>query len=264
MTVDVVYLVKPGDRNNELRMSLRTLANLPHRRVWFAGYLPSWATNVDHIPGNRFGRQKPMNVYDNVRLACEHPDVSAQFVIMNDDFFILQPDPVVRVLARCTLDHHVDSILAGRTDRWARSMQNTRTWLHSEGIEDPMSYELHRPTLIDKTQMLETMDRIGEYGHPLPPQWRTAYGALFYPDVELVNDCKIAGRPDDLASIMAMPTISTVDHSFPYVRPRLKALFPNPSTYEGGEEWQATASSSTLRASAKSSTPALSDLQSTA
>ena len=264
MTVDVVYLVRPGDRNNELRMSLRTLANLPHRRVWFVGHLPAWATNVEHIPGNRFGRQKPLNVYDNVRLACEHPDVSAQFVVMNDDFFILQPNPAVQVRSRCTLDHHVDFILAGRTDRWAQSLQSTRTWLHAEGIETPMSFELHRPTLIDKAQMLEAIDRVGGFGHPIPPQWRTIYGALFHPDAETIADCKINDKPDDLDRLMSTPTISTVDRSFPYVRRRLKALFPDLSTYEGGEEWQAITSNSTLRASAKSSTPALSDLQSTA
>jgi hypothetical protein len=48
---DVVYVVRPGNRNEELRYSLRSIAaHLPHRRVWLAGFCPSWVRNISFIP----------------------------------------------------------------------------------------------------------------------------------------------------------------------------------------------------------------------
>ena len=34
---DIVYFVKDTDTNEELRYSLRSLANFPHGKVWFYG-----------------------------------------------------------------------------------------------------------------------------------------------------------------------------------------------------------------------------------
>ncbi len=43
---DVVYVVRPGDKNEELRYSIRSvIANLPHRKVWIAGYKPTWLSD---------------------------------------------------------------------------------------------------------------------------------------------------------------------------------------------------------------------------
>ncbi|MFF3129757.1 hypothetical protein ACFVRD_48125 [Streptomyces sp. NPDC057908] len=48
---DIVYVVRPWNQNEQLRYSLRTLANLPHRRVWIAGYCPTWVgPDVGRIP----------------------------------------------------------------------------------------------------------------------------------------------------------------------------------------------------------------------
>jgi hypothetical protein len=33
-TPDVVYVVRPGEKNEELRDSLRSLAHLPHGKGW--------------------------------------------------------------------------------------------------------------------------------------------------------------------------------------------------------------------------------------
>ena len=35
--MDLVYLVRPGEQNEELRWSLRSLVNLPHERVFEVG-----------------------------------------------------------------------------------------------------------------------------------------------------------------------------------------------------------------------------------
>lgn len=231
MAPDVVYLVRTGEMNNELRMSLRSLVNLPHGRVWFVGHKPRWATGIEHIEGNRHGRSKALNVLDNVRLACEHPDISDRFVMMNDDFFILQPNPDLGPWVRCTLDHHADVLVAGREDSWAKSIRNTRDWLKAEGYAEPMSYEYHFPVVLEKAAMVDAIERVGRFGHPHPPQWRTIYGNLYIGPAEQVQDCKVK-KSHDLDAVMGRPMISTTDGSFPTIRSRLKALFPDPSPYE--------------------------------
>jgi hypothetical protein len=232
--VDVVYLVRRGDRNDELRYSLRSLVNLPHDKVWIVGHKPRWiADGVGFIPGNRHA-SKALNVYENVRLACEHADVSDRFVVMNDDIYALTPNPDLGPWIRCTLDHHADVLLAGRRDPWARSVQNTRTWLHGQGIADPDSYEFHYPVELDKAGMLDAMRQVGAFGHPYPPQWRTLYGNLCVGTKRLVEDCKV-NRADDLERATAMPVMSTTDGSFHLVRDFLAAQFPDPSPYERAE-----------------------------
>ena len=103
---DVVYFVRKGDQNEELRYSLRSLVNLPHRKVWIVGHTPAWVTGVESIPGNVF-REKWWNVVDNLRLAALHVKAE-QFVVMNDDIFLMRPPslapcyrgPLVEQIAR--------------------------------------------------------------------------------------------------------------------------------------------------------------------
>lgn len=226
--VDLVYLVRPGDDNEELRYSLRTLVNLEHDRVWFVGHRPSWVTAVEHIPGNRWNA-KALNVLDNVRLACEHPDVSDEVVIMNDDFFILEPlTPAVWI--RGTLASHLSKV-AHRLDTWAQSLRNTAEWLRRQGIPEPLSYELHTPFPVDKAKMADALRRVGSFGHPHPPQWRTVYGNLHAVEAPQRPDCKI--RAQALGDeVLAGGLLSTTGSTFEWVRDELAARFPDPSPYE--------------------------------
>ena len=99
---DIVYVVRAADKNEELRYSLRSLANLPHAKVWIAGYCPSWVQGVGVIPvkSRTHGHQ---HAKASLRAACEHPEVSDEFVYMNDDFFVMQPLDELPVMHRGTV-----------------------------------------------------------------------------------------------------------------------------------------------------------------
>ena len=64
--MDAVYYVRPGDRNDELRYSLRSLANLPHDRVWIVGHTPPWVTGIESIQGNTVGGGPQQTAQDPV------------------------------------------------------------------------------------------------------------------------------------------------------------------------------------------------------
>lgn len=84
-----VYPVRPGERNEELRYSLRSLAaHTKVERVIVVGSCPSWLTGVEHIKTRQSTKRE---TGPNVRLAFEAiagADVD-EFVWFNDDMFVM-------------------------------------------------------------------------------------------------------------------------------------------------------------------------------
>lgn len=59
---DIVYFVKESDENEELRYSLRSLKNFPHKRVWFYGGCPKGLKPDVHV----YVEQNEQNKWQNV------------------------------------------------------------------------------------------------------------------------------------------------------------------------------------------------------
>lgn len=223
------YFVRAGDDNDELRFSLRSLqANMPEAEsVWIVGHKPPWVKGVQFIPGNRWPT-KERNVYDNVRLICDHPDMPPGVVVMNDDFIALQP-AVPEMAYRSTLASHIDSL---RTrGPWRTSLVHTRDWLTEQGINGLLSYELHRPFPIVTKLMAQVLEEAAHVDPAVPPQWRTLYGNRWACAGRLDTDGKVYGGSSPVPS---GPWLSTTDVSFqqPRVLNRLRSTFPKPSRWE--------------------------------
>ncbi|ANA86449.1 hypothetical protein BH762_gp070 [Gordonia phage OneUp] len=223
----LVYIVRPGE-NEELRMSLRSLRNLPHDEVWIVGDKPSWVSDeVNFIQGN-LGPTSHDNVYNNIRLACAHPDVADEFVIMNDDFFITEQMPTIPNWYRSTLDEH---IALPRVQRqrgwWLESLTLTRIALLAHGIKVPLSYELHVPFAVNKAAMGETLTQFSYVNPGNPPQWRSLYGNMHQIPAEPHEDCKRY-----VGNELVRPLHSCDDGSFFLIERELQQLFPEPSKYE--------------------------------
>ena len=93
--MDIVYILGSGSvwENNELRYSLRSVAkNISDvGKIFIVGEFPEWLQNVTHIPCPDTYKTKWRNAYTKVLLACENPNLSDDFLLMNDDFFVLKP-----------------------------------------------------------------------------------------------------------------------------------------------------------------------------
>lgn len=228
--MDVVYPVRPGDANEELRYSLRSLQqNYPKvDRIWLVGYQPRWVQGVEFIDGNKGGNSHA-NVYLNVLAAMRHPDVSDDVVVFNDDFFITEPITEIQTMYRCTLQEHMDLPKLRNAPRswWKESLNITKVCLQAVGIPEPLSYELHVPMPCKKGLMRETLERFEQVTPMNPPQWRSLYGNLHVSGAEQAPDSKLF-RPGKLPA----PFLSTSDASWPSFRQRVSALFPEPSRYE--------------------------------
>jgi len=228
---DVVYRVRPGDTNDELRYSLRSLANIPHGKVWIVGHKPTWTTGIGHLPGDRH-TTKWANAFDGILRACQDPRISPTFILMDDDMMILQPVTTITPWHYCSLDQHIEQAQQGRGHGpgWITSLTNTSDYLHAHGCTNPISWEIHVPFLIDRATSAPLLEAAAHHSWPIPPQARTVIANLTGRTGQWRQDVKI--RPPHLA--FAPDLLSTSDSTIDLARERLHARFPKPSQWETG------------------------------
>ena len=85
--MDFVYLCKTGE-NEELRYSIRSVLNsFPKAKIWVVGGKPKWYVGnyVEVIQD----RNLYTNIYNNLVAICKSNQISNKFILMNDDFFIV-------------------------------------------------------------------------------------------------------------------------------------------------------------------------------
>jgi len=242
---DLVYIVRPGNRNDELRWSLRTVEkNLPGRRVWIVGHKPNWLTNVEYIHTRQEGH-KHENTLANLITACSHQEISPQFILMNDDFFILRPLREIPVLHRGTINEFIERYRragVGATLGWWRRASETKETLAMLGYnpDTVLSYELHVPMPIHRETWLAGIKELQRIGRHHIRHWtkRSFYG----------NHAKLGGERSDDVKIhddtswerysqtreTTTPFLSTSDSAFKYgaVGRWLRKQYPDLSSYE--------------------------------
>ena len=223
---DVVYVVRPGENNAELRWSLRSLSNLPHGRVWIAGYMPKWVTGAGHIPAPTMPRGRSQ-AKANLRAACEQPEVSDSFVYMCDDVFLMQPMDNLPAMHRGPVADILRS--SSMASSYLRALDKTRQVLADRGITDPLMYDLHGPMLVTKRGMLEALDLCATaLMHEL-----TLYGNLNRIGGERRHNYKVRRQQHGWES---WPFLSTNDSSFAgqpvgrFIRSRFDGMSPYEAT----------------------------------
>jgi hypothetical protein len=228
--VDIVCPVRPGDDNKSLRLAIRSWeSHLTFDRIWIVGHKPAWLAGVEHIPGNPTNNGHA-NVYTNMLIASQHPDVSSTYLAVNDDFFVTAPT-VPEVFHRCTLTEHLNIPRVKRGGWWKDSLEITRVCLQAHGIAEPLSYELHVPLPVNKAAMTQTLEQFQYVTPDNPPQWRSLYGNLHN-----IGGTQRADVKAYQSGKLSRPYHSTSPRGFPAYADELAAMFPEPSQYEQAEE----------------------------
>ena len=218
----LVYPVRPGEKNDTLRYSLRSVAaHLPYARVVIAGHRPRWVVGVEHIPVPQ-SRQERENVVRILRALCASPDTLPEFVLMNDDFFAMVPNPPTPLIHRGTL---ADLAVTWRASWYSRALANTRKILADRGHSDPLAYDrVHCPLPVTTQIMGEALDGVGEG----PVLHRSLYGNTVGGG-QLGVDVKARG----LEPLPDAPWTSTAPPSWPRQAGRaVRKAFPDPCRYE--------------------------------
>lgn len=228
----VLLPLRDGGDNAELMYALRSWEKylmIDVELIVVGNIIPTWLKPDGLIEGNLHAAG-PANVYDNIRRGCEALSGESEIIIMNDDFFVLDPVRDIIPTYRSSLAEHIGK--ARGMAWWLESLRTTMRYLNEVGITDPVSYELHRPCVVDPSEMATTLTAAADYSPDNPPQWRTLYGNLSL-------HWKGAAQARDAKSIrttqipIGIPFVSTDDVKWRQYWGRvISPLFPDKSRWE--------------------------------
>ena len=235
--MDLVYVCRDGE-NEELRYSIRSaVENLPHDNIWVVGGKPDWYS------GNYIKVKQSFNKYENVRESLRtiaNSDlISEDFVLMNDDFFIMKKVDDVKTYHAGTLAERIRD-LRRRYGSSSYTVMLTTTFHYLKRhyrIGSPLNYALHVPFIMNREKLSQIID--------LDLSWRVAYGNIYNVGGEEViakhgsnRDIKVYIKNDRFIGLdknsISDTFLSTEDNSFLQVVEMLKERFPNASKYEVG------------------------------
>lgn len=243
--MDLVYPLKNNVTTLDLLFSLRSVCahELPFDKVWCAGYTPLWLKDVYSIPVIQNKRSKWKNALYNVVAACQRPEVSDDFILMNDDFIQLNPCNPTKDLNVCGVS------LQTRIARYAE-LSNPSIWqqgfakinklLQDLRCDHFMDFALHLPMIINKRKFLEVFnlpqvqDFIAENSY-LP--MRTLYGNMCWTNPVSISDVKIKQHEDMPLGWEKLQWISVYDNvignrKYPYLYGILYPLHVKHCRYE--------------------------------
>ena len=211
---DIVYFVKDVAENEELRYSLRSVEeNWRYKNVWFCGECPKGLKPDKLMAVKQVGLNKWEKVRNMIKQVCENDNISEDFWLFNDDFFVLKPMPVnVEPPYNGRLVPYVDGIekRTGSANEYTIRLREAAKVLKDKGF-DTLNYEVHKPILINRKKALEVLDYFSN-----TPAFRSLYGNYWKIGGEDKHDMKIRimhyNRMD--AVRYAWDFVSTCDTSF--------------------------------------------------
>ena len=226
--MDIVYFVKECETNEELKYSLRSIEkNFTFDKVWFVGGCPIDLVPDGHIKVRQIQPTKWDKTYNLLKVICNNKDVSDDFYLFNDDFFIMKPWKYQTRYCGELYKFIVD--VEGRNkgiSGYSQRLRDQLKLLEQAGCT-VKNYGVHTPLKVNKKKALETLKAF-----PGCPMFRSLYG----------NYNKIGGanKPDvKISSLDKMPSpdaelLSTTDKSFRVgkVGDYIRKQFPEPSRYE--------------------------------
>ena len=226
---DIIYILKPNVKTEELRYSLRSLENFPHRFVWFVCGQPEGFKPDRCIKHKQVGSSKWELIRSSMFEALKNEEVSDDFFLFNDDFFIMKP-------FKGEFVNYVDMTLAERIDEirrnvhpwlnpYGRTLQKAEQELKTLGCPT-MNYDVHLPMLFNKATASAAIRSCSS------PQMRSVYGNVTRSPYILRPDVKVYSKdetPDDDVDFL-----STNDETFSEgkVGEFIRSRFPNPSRFE--------------------------------
>lgn len=167
--------------------------NVPHRNIYVV-------ESHDRYPHYS---QPHINQILKIKWAIDNLDVSDDFYLFNDDFFVLEPIEETPYYHRGTLGDHI--VARKRRDRYYASLVTTADYIG----KDALSYELHLPFLLNKSRLSTLIESIKpEIRSGKCPLIRSLYGNAYNVGGEYIDDVK------NVQGYEGMTYLSTDEGSF--------------------------------------------------
>lgn len=162
-----------------------------------------------HVRVDQTGRTKWDKVRNMFLQACNNKEITDDFILFNDDFFVMKPTDEIPTLYRCSLDKHIQILKAGcngNTNEYTKLLINCKNRLEKTNAT-LNSYELHTPFVFNKKKLLQMLER-----YPDAHCTRTMYGNLYNIGGKQASDIKIfTSKPDfDYKNSQFLSTEDTV------------------------------------------------------
>jgi hypothetical protein len=153
--MDFVYILGKGSRwnDNEIRYSLRSLKYVKHDNVFIIGHLPRGLKNVIHVPAQDFFTNKQCNAIRKVIIACSTPQISDDFVLMNDDFFFLREYAEIPYYTLKDLNYLLDKYHQVKS-KYYYAVENAIKFCKTKRYPQ-RNFEVHFPLIINKKKFLK-------------------------------------------------------------------------------------------------------------
>ena len=229
---DIIYILKDTPENEELRYSLRSLANLPHGKVVFVGGSPNGLVPDMHIKFDQEKDKKWDNAKNLIKKACENDSLTPNVYLFNDDFFVLKPVTKFPTFKNKTLEELAEHVTHKRTrysEYISLRIDPTIEMLKEYNLPT-VNYELHLPMLINRRKMLRIYEKF-----PTGAK-RSCYGNSYKIGGEEIDPARMNdGSIHDPVNKIKEDRIfvSSTDESWVGVAgEQIRALFPTPSKYE--------------------------------
>lgn len=207
--IDVVYVLGKGStwNNNEIRYSLRSVEMYLHgfRNVWIVGELPVWLKNVNHIPAKDQFQVPDENIRHKILAACRHPEVSDEFLFINDDHYLLT-DFIAAEFPYYYCSTIEQYVKTRGHDGYGNRCLNTKRHLDQLGHESKY-YDIHYPIRYNKAKFIEILGELPtkQHGYVLKSLYANAVKVQ---GIE-TRDCKFAGTPPPKAVCFStMPRVN--------------------------------------------------------
>ena len=229
---DVVYILKNEYQDEELLYSVRSVCkNFPFRKIWFFGGQPEGLTPDGSEAFVQTGANKWERVSNSLRRVCKNDEITKDFWLFNDDFFIMKKvtklEPMVggSLWARA---QKIEKLYGGHETPYSRQLRGTARALRDHGF-DRLDYALHVPMLVNKEKGLKTLETF-----PGQPMFRSLYGNQHRIGGVIAEDVKI--RELDRLPVGDEILLSTDDDSFREgaVGEYIRKAFPDKCRYEKG------------------------------
>ena len=228
--MDLVYICR-NDDNEELRYSIRSaVKNLPHDKIWVVGGKPDWYTG-NYIKVSQT-RSKYVNARNNLKTICASEDISDSFILMNDDFYIINKVAFVPYMYSGTLDAKIkirEDLFTGNS--YITLLRQTLSVLSRRSKNPILDYELHVPMVMEKKKLSKVLKFSG--------LWRSVYGNMFEVGGNQIKDVKVYNKTDKFYTTsydinnLEYDYLSSNDNSFEIIKDMLlKKMFPDKSIYE--------------------------------
>lgn len=221
---DIVYFVKEDKKNEELRYSLRSLTNFPYNKVYFYGGCPDGIKPDFHYKVIQNEDTKWKNVNLMLKMACNNPNITDNFWLFNDDFFIMRKvnkpknyrngDLYKRIVQ---LEDKYKSITP-----YSQQLRDMCQELEALGCTT-LNYALHLPMLINKDKARHLLSISDS------PMFRCLYGNYYKVKAVYSRDVKVCGSKVYKSGCY----LSTDDNSFKsYVGDQIRKKFNTKCKYE--------------------------------